>query len=413
MDNNCVHNTLEIPSPVTEADNQMLLHFPFCVEIKNVVFALNGDGHQVWMGLVDTFIKPIGILLVQMQCSPYKNFFKVVYMLPNNTNSKMIVLILKIPCARAMGDYCPIALANFHFKIISKILWIVGTGERIHFWTDNWLGAPLVDLIHLDSDFHGHLYGTVSEVIVNGSWQLPATLKHYGDIKDRLEATVLPTSQLPDVFVWPHAPDGILTSKHALSFLSARSSMLPWAEHIWRASIPPSHSCIYWCLHHGKMPTNEKIKNHGYIVVSICSLCLAVDESSDHFFFRCQFARQLWDWIGFKLNCVIDCSSVDTILSCRPPRCSSQVSDIYLEAILNTLHTIWWARNSLRFQQLNQLCIQPMSLFILVLQCPVMFRKVSACALTSAFLILFRFLLTTEESKKLFWFRGNLLLLRG
>jgi len=51
-------------------------------------------------------------------------------------------------------------------------LWIVGTGEKIQFWTDNWLGESLVDLIQLDSDFHGLLKGTVSEVIVNGGWEL-------------------------------------------------------------------------------------------------------------------------------------------------------------------------------------------------------------------------------------------------
>jgi len=43
-------------------------------------------------------------------------------MLPNNFNSNVIVLIPKIPGAKSMGDYRPIALANFQFKIITKIL---------------------------------------------------------------------------------------------------------------------------------------------------------------------------------------------------------------------------------------------------------------------------------------------------
>lgn len=34
----------------------------------------------------------------------------------------MIVLIPKIPGARSMGDYRPIALANFQFKIVTKIV---------------------------------------------------------------------------------------------------------------------------------------------------------------------------------------------------------------------------------------------------------------------------------------------------
>jgi len=164
-----------------------------------------------------------------------------------------------------------------------------------------------------------------------------------------MEAIVLPTVMLPDVLVWVHAPDGILTSKLALSFLRTSTTLLPWGDQIWGPAFPPSHSCIYWIFHHGKMPTDENLRKRGCIVVSVCSLCMTAVETSDHIFLGCQFAMQLWHWIGSKLNCVIDRSSVDTLLSCRPARCSSQVSDIYIVAILHTLHTIWWARNSLRF----------------------------------------------------------------
>jgi len=102
-----------------------------------------------------------------------------------------------------------------------------------------------MDLLHLDSVFHGHLHVKVSEVIVNGSWELPAAIIDFGDIKNRLETLVLPTVQLPDVLVWTQATNGILSSKQALSFLRERSPLVPWAEHIWSASIPPSHSFIY------------------------------------------------------------------------------------------------------------------------------------------------------------------------
>lgn len=137
----------------------------------------------------------------------------------------------------------------------------------------------MVDLIHIDSDFHGHLKGTVSEVIVNGGWNLPAVLKDFGDIKDLLEAIVFPIGHLPDVMVWTHAPDGILTSKLAFSFLRTTTTLLPWAEHIWSPFIPPSHSCIYWRLHHGKMPTDENLRNRGCIVVSVFAayVCLRMN----------------------------------------------------------------------------------------------------------------------------------------
>jgi len=70
-------------------------------------------------------------------------------------------------------------------------------------------------------------------------------------------------------------------------------------------------------------------------------------------FLRCPFANHLWEWISNKLRCSIDRSTAGTLLDCRPYRCSSQVSDIYLAAVVHTLHTIWWARNSLRFSEVT------------------------------------------------------------
>ena len=43
-------------------------------------------------------------------------------LLPNNINSNLIVLISKVRGANSLGDYRPIALANFQFKIITKIV---------------------------------------------------------------------------------------------------------------------------------------------------------------------------------------------------------------------------------------------------------------------------------------------------
>lgn len=238
-------------------------------------------------------------------------------------------------------------------KVLNNSLWIVGTGNKIHFWIDNWLGDPLVDLMHIDVDFHGHMKGMVSEVIENGSWNIPAPITDFGDIKARLDALVLPRTQLEDVLVWQHSSDGILHSKHASAFLRPSSQVLPWAASIWRAAVPPSHSFIFLRLYHSKVPTDENLRSRGCIVVSVCSLCLKTDESSEHLFLRCPFASRLWGWIGGKLNCVIDSSSVSTLLDCRPARCSSQVSDIFLAAILHIVHTIWWARNAVRFSDVT------------------------------------------------------------
>jgi len=244
------------------------------------------------------------------------------------------------------------------------------------------------------------LRGTVFKVIVNGSWIFPAALTAISEVKDSLDAIVLPRVLLPDTLVWSHTTNGKLSSKQAFCFLRPTSPLLPWADQIWSTSISLSHSFIFWRLHHGKMPTDENLKTRGCIIVSICSLCLNTDETSYHLFLHCNFAKHLWDWIGVKLHCVMDCSSVNSLLSCRPNSCSSQVSDIYLATVVHML-TLFCGKGipcvSLQFRHLS---IQPKYVFTLWLQCPEMSPKVSACLWTSLYLILLWFLIIAIESKK-------------
>jgi hypothetical protein len=106
MDNNCVQNTLVdevIPTLVTDADNDMLLRLPLRKEIKDAVFSLNGDGAPGPDGFSGHF---------------YQTFWDVI----GDDVVNSVVLIPKSPGAKSMGDYRPIALANFQFKIVTKIV---------------------------------------------------------------------------------------------------------------------------------------------------------------------------------------------------------------------------------------------------------------------------------------------------
>lgn len=97
------------------------------------------------------------------------------------------------------------------------------------------------------------------------------------------------------------------------------------------------------------MPTDENLRTRGCIIVSACCFCLNIDESSYHLFLQCPFAKELWTWLGGKLNCVIECASALSLLSCIPTRCSSQIVDLFLAAVIHTIHTIRLSRNSIRF----------------------------------------------------------------
>jgi ribonuclease HI len=230
--------------------------------------------------------------------------------------------------------------------VLDNSLWIVGTGENISLWNDNWLGTSLVVLFNVDMFFHAGFTGKVSDIIVDGGWNLPPSLMT-AVVTDKLPP--LPCDPLPDTFVWSHSADGKLSLKLAIDFLKPTAPKLPWADLIWKGCIPPSHSFTFWRLLHGKMPTDENLRARGCVIVSACCFCLKMDETSEHLFLQCPFATDLWSWLGGKLNCSIDCTSALSLLSCLPAHCSSQTADIFLASVIHTVHTIWLARNSMRF----------------------------------------------------------------
>lgn len=125
--------------------------------------------------------------------------------------------------------------------VAANSLWIVGTGVNIHFWSDNWLGEPLLDLLQVAPHFHDNFDGTVANVILNGRWNIPQELLDVPQVVAHIGTVVLPTSNLSNLLVWLHSSDGKLSAKHALSVLRPVATSLPWADIIWTSCIPLSH----------------------------------------------------------------------------------------------------------------------------------------------------------------------------
>ena len=82
---------------------------------------MNGDGAPGPDGFGGHFYHTFWDIIEVDVIQSVQEFFTT-GVLPPNFNSNMLVLIPKITGAQAMGDFRPIALANFQFKIVTKIL---------------------------------------------------------------------------------------------------------------------------------------------------------------------------------------------------------------------------------------------------------------------------------------------------
>jgi hypothetical protein len=98
-----------------------------------------------------------------------------------------------------------------------------------------------------------------------------------------------------------------------------------------------------------KLPTDENLQKRGCTLVSICGLCYKQAESSSHLFLTCDFAVAVWRCLGSKLNLSLHLSSVQNLLDCIPDRCSSQMKDVMVAAIIHVVYCIWITRNDFRF----------------------------------------------------------------
>jgi len=115
-----------IPSLVINVDNDLLCRTPLSSEIKSAVFDLDGDGASGPDGFYGHFYQPFLDNVATDVVNSMQEFFSTGVMV-RHVNSNLIVLVPKVPGAKAMGDYRPICLANFQFKIIIKII-----ADRLH-----------------------------------------------------------------------------------------------------------------------------------------------------------------------------------------------------------------------------------------------------------------------------------------
>ncbi|PNY17981.1 ribonuclease H [Trifolium pratense] len=67
-----------------------------------------------------------------------------------------------------------------------------------------------------------------------------------------------------------------------------------------------------------------------------------LNKTSQHLFWDCAFAKNLWTWLAFTINIGIDTSSIEAVLNI----CNKSWSP---QSIINLIDVIWFCRNKRRF----------------------------------------------------------------
>ncbi|PNX71458.1 ribonuclease H, partial [Trifolium pratense] len=110
-----------IPKLVNDEVNALMTVLPSHDEIKAAVFALNKDSAPGPDGFGASFFQHYWDIVKNDVFSAVLEFFTSSWILPG-FNSNIIALLPKTPDASSIDQYRPIAMANFKFKVITKII---------------------------------------------------------------------------------------------------------------------------------------------------------------------------------------------------------------------------------------------------------------------------------------------------
>ncbi|KAL6188090.1 hypothetical protein ACLB2K_039484 [Fragaria x ananassa] len=148
--------------------------------------------------------------------------------------------------------------------INESLQWIVGDGELIHLWKDNWLGDTLVKSVNFAPEILPFLNDKVCTFIHNREWRIPWSFKRaHQVVAEVISSLPLPAFDMSDQPVWAMETSGILTARSAYCMLAEDLPVVNWGCKIWHAAIQPRKSLVTWKVLLNRIPTDEFLQRRG------------------------------------------------------------------------------------------------------------------------------------------------------
>ncbi|KAF1869367.1 hypothetical protein Lal_00018461 [Lupinus albus] len=115
-----------------------------------------------------------------------------------------------------------------------------------------------------------------------------------------------------------------------------------------------------WRLFHHKMPTDENLQKKKDVTWPQYAI-----ETSSHLFLNCSFVVKLWDWLGRIFNICFNTDFIESLLLVCNRQWCPQVKGVLVASIINTINTVWFYRNSKRFEDKKLTLLQAQSRIML------------------------------------------------
>ncbi|KAM7517189.1 hypothetical protein LguiA_006772 [Lonicera macranthoides] len=262
--------------------------------------------------------------------------------------------------------HCNSSLIN-GFKAATVIIssyahWWVGSGTKIDFWHDQWLGGAMVDILRLPSMASISTKARVSDFLNRGTWCLPRSFKRaFPQVASQIDHVEIYNKG--DSLIWTPSLTGDISFKSAYDVCRIHGGDFKWMSCVWCFYIPPRRSILFYRALQNRLPTEDNLRRCGMYLTSRCSMCKVASESVAHLFYECSFAKAIWAWVFNKFQHLVsfDGDFLAFVKHLLSQSMSSQVKELWIAAITAVFWGIWVQRNACKFENADscttRLCV--------------------------------------------------------
>ncbi|KAL5789176.1 hypothetical protein ACOSQ2_004064 [Xanthoceras sorbifolium] len=239
-------------------------------------------------------------------------------------------------------------------NLTKGLLWRLGDGKSINFWTERWLpdlgSLEAHACIQLNED---KLKEKVCCYFDKGSWDIHKLRVVVPEALVQRIICVYANGNVNehDKLIWGLSNGGNFTVKSAYDLQCGVADVTEWDwNFIWRFKLPPKITHFLWLLLHGRLLTNVHRCSRGLDDVATCPRCNTSDEDLNHLLRDCNYSINIWRSIwGCGRASTLLKGDLNTWLRCnlKDKSCSDNMIPNFL-LFASTLWFLWkWRCSSI------------------------------------------------------------------
>ncbi|KAD5961320.1 hypothetical protein E3N88_12793 [Mikania micrantha] len=254
-------------------------------------------------------------------------------------------------------------------NIYSKFVCKIGRGDKVLFWTDNWLNNGALcetheEIFKLAKDKMARVVDNYSRVGNTTLWEWdwvrePSTSIEWGQIKalmDVLQGVEIQDQE--DVWLWPNRMEQAFSVKGVRKDIEeATTNGNIGRVFLWNNWATKKANIFAWRAVMGRIATFDALQKRGMRLISgLCPNCGMWDESCDHLLVTCMIAKVVWEQIcsWLKIPMPANVVNVEGWLYYVEDLDGNEKKKKLINMIFQaTLWSIWKARNDKVFQMKN------------------------------------------------------------